>query len=309
MLDLVGRRYWFFLLSALFIVPGLISLAIPPGLKAGIDFSSGSTMTIAFEAQVTQADLRSEFADLGHGDTVIQRTGEGNYLVRTRDLSPDAKGRVEDGLRAKFGAFTVLDFYSVSPVVATEIVQNSALAVVVASFGILMYLWWAFRQVPNPFRYGVCAVVALIHDVLVVLGAFSIMGKLFEVEIDAMFITGLLTVIGFSVHDTIVVFDRTRENLKKGISREFDTTVNASLLETMSRSVNTSLTVVITLAALLLFGGVTIRNFLLVLLIGIISGTYSSIFNASQLLVAWEKGDFGRFFRRLQPRQAEAKRA
>lgn len=309
MLDLVGKRYWFFLLSAAIIILGLISLLIPPALNAGIDFVSGSTMTIAFEAEVAQADLRHELSSLGHGDAVIQRTGEGKYLIRTRDLNPEAKQMLEDGLRTKFGSMTVMDFYSVSPIVATEIVQNSALAVVAASVGILIYLWWAFRQVSNPLRYGVCAVIALIHDVLVVVGAFSILGKLFGVEVDAMFITGLLTVIGFSVHDTIVVFDRIRENLKKGISREFEVTVNASLLETMSRSVNTTLTVLITLVALLTFGGVTIRNFLLVLLIGFTSGTYSSIFNASQILVAWEKDDLGRFLKRIQLRQAEARRA
>ncbi len=184
--------------------------------------------------------------------------------------------------------------------VASETTRNAFLAVLAASVLILLYIWFAFRKVDKPWRYGACALIALLHDVLVVLGVFSILGWLFAVQIDALFITALLTVVGFSVHDTIVVFDRIRENMQRRTAETFDQVVNASLVQTMARSLNTSLTVLFTLSALTLFGGETIRPFTGALLVGIFSGTYSSIFNASMLLVIWERGElgFGRFGRR-----------
>src|SRR3990172_9045248 len=269
MLDIVGKRYWYFLFSLLVIVPGVISLAIPPAFKPGVEFTSGSTTTLRFEQPVDQEELRQAYHELGHADAIIQHAGEGEYLVRTRTLAPGTaagpgeKEDIEAALRERFGALTVLDFATVSPVVAAEIVRNAALAVAAASVGILLYITWAFRSVSHPVRYGTCAIVALVHDIL-------------------------------------VVVDRIRENLKRNPGREFDDVVNESLLQTLGRSLNTSLTVVLTLVALILFGGVTIRDFVLVLLIGIISGTYSSVFNASQLLVVWEYGELGALFRRLR---------
>jgi preprotein translocase SecF subunit len=177
--------------------------------------------------------------------------------------------------------------------VAQETTRNAVLAVIAASVFILLYVWFAFRKVARPWRYGTCAIIALLHDVLVVLGVFSILGWLFNVQIDALFITALLTIVGFSVHDTIVVFDRIRENMQRRTTETFEQVVNASLVQTMARSLNTSLTVLFTLSALTLFGGASIQNFTLALLIGIFSGTYSSIFNASMLLVIWEKGELG----------------
>jgi preprotein translocase SecF subunit len=165
--------------------------------------------------------------------------------------------------------------------------------VIASSVFILLYVWFAFRKVARPWRYGTCAIIALLHDVLVVLGVFSILGWLFNVQIDALFITALLTIVGFSVHDTIVVFDRIRENMQRRTTETFEQVVNASLVQTMARSLNTSLTVLFTLSALTLFGGASIQTFTLALLIGIFSGTYSSIFNASMLLVIWEKGELG----------------
>ncbi len=187
---------------------------------------------------------------------------------------------------------------SVSPSVASETTLRAFLAVLAASVFILLYIWFSFRKVAKPWRYGACAIIALLHDVLVVLGVFSILGWLLNVQVDTLFITAILTVVGFSVHDTIVVFDRIRENMQRRTSETFDQVVNASLVQTMARSLNTSLTVIFTLTALTLFGGVSIRTFTLALLIGIISGTYSSIFNASMLLVIWEKGELG--FNRLK---------
>lgn len=191
----------------------------------------------------------------------------------------------------------VLDNATVSGSVAAETTRNAFLAVVAAAVFILLYIWFSFRKVSKPWRFGTCAIIALLHDVLVVLGVFSILGWLFKVQVDALFITALLTVCGFSVHDTIVVFDRIRENMTHRTSESFDQVVNASLIQTMARSLNTSLTVLLTLSALTLFGGTTIRTFTLALLIGIFSGTYSSIFNASMLLVMWERHEsvFGWF--------------
>ncbi|MBV9021730.1 MAG: protein translocase subunit SecF [Ktedonobacteraceae bacterium] len=181
----------------------------------------------------------------------------------------------------------------VSGSVAGETTRNAFLAVVAASVAILLYVWFSFRKVPKPWRYGACAIIALLHDVLVVVGIFSILGWAFHIQVDALFITALLTVVGFSVHDTIVVFDRIRENMQRRTVETFEQVVNASLVQTLSRSLNTSLTVLFTLSALTLFGGESIRTFTLTLLIGIFSGTYSSIFNASMLLVIWERGELG----------------
>ncbi len=309
MQDLVSKRYWFLLLSAVIIIPGLIALLLF-GLRPGIDFSSGSIMTLKFSNAIDQSELRQELTTLGQGDAIIQRTDPTTYLVRTRelvhakagadgdDLAESEKDAIVAALGQRFGEVQLLTFDSVSPIVASETVNNAAFAVLAAALGILLYITWAFRKVARPFRYGACAVAALLHDVLVVLGTAAILGRVIGLEVDAMFITATLTVIGFSVHDTIVVFDRIRENMRR-VSGGFDNVVNQSLLQTMARSLTTSLTVVFTLLAILLFGGVTIRSFVLVLLIGIISGTYSSIFNASQLLVVWEHGEFKKLFRRL----------
>jgi preprotein translocase subunit SecF len=193
----------------------------------------------------------------------------------------------------------ITDFFSVSPSIASETVNNAVLIMVIASVAILIYITWAFRRVPSPFRYGISAIVALIHDVVVVMGVFSVAGRVFDLEVNAMFIAGVLTIIGYSVHDTIVVFDRIRENLIRGIGRDLGATINVSILDTIGRSLNTSLTLLFAILALLLFGGPTIQDFLIVLLIGIIVGTYSSIWIASQVLMVWESGDVGRLLRRL----------
>lgn len=312
MIDFVSKRFLFFAISAIVIIPGLLSLAVPGGIRPGIDFTSGSILTLRFSAPVDQGQLREAFADLGHHEVVVQRSDEA-YLVRTFPLAPevrDAAGEivqpserqsVEQALNQRFGHVDVLGFDSVSPIVATEIVQRSILAVLAACVGILLYLSFAFRRVRSPWRYGACAVFALAHDALLLVGVFSILGRVFNIELDALFITATLTVIGFSVHDTIVVFDRIRENLQRYVGEPFDTIVNHSLTQTLGRSLATSITTLLVLTALLLYGGVTIRSFVLALIIGILAGTYSSIFNASMLLVVWENGDLGRLFGRGRP--------
>lgn len=287
--------------SAAVIVLGLVSLFLPGGLKWGIEFTAGSAMTLSFDAGVEQAELREELGTLGYDEAVIQRLAGGSFLVRTRQISQEEKDRLEADLTEGLGPLQVLDFYTVSPVVASEIRPKAVIAVSLAAVGILLYISWAFRRIPRPFRYGSCAIVALAHDVLVVLGIFSILGRLFNIQVDAMFITAVLAVVGYSVNNTVVVFDRVRENLGKGIKGTFEVVVNRSLVETVSRSLNTSLTTVFVLLSLYLFGGITIRNFILVLLLGTVAGTYSSLLIASQLLVVWERGEFSRLWRWARP--------
>jgi preprotein translocase subunit SecF len=310
MFDFVSNRRWFYLFSAFLILPGVISLILPGGLNPGIDFTSGTLMTMQFQRpeNIEQSDLRDAFASLGHGEAIVQRaSGESpnTFVIRTRPLqqaTTDQSGqatsserqRIEDALTQRFGAMQILNLDQVSALIAEEIVRYAILAVAAASFFILLYLWWAFNKVTHPVRYGATAVMALIHDVLVVVGIFSILGRIFpaQVEIESTFIVAVLTVIGFSVHDTIVVFDRIRENFIRRPGDTFEDVVNHSLAQTLTRSLNTSLTVLLTLVVLLLFGGSTIFTFVLALLIGIGTGTYSSIFVASMLLVSWQVGDF-----------------
>ncbi len=223
-------------------------------------------------------------------------------LLTSNEANSDKIVTIKSAIFNGSGAYTyVISNASVSSSVASETTLRAFLAVLAASVCILLYVWFSFRKVAKPWRYGACAIIALLHDVLVVLGVFSILGWLLNIQVDTLFITAILTVVGFSVHDTIVVFDRIRENMQRRTSETFEQVVNASLVQTLARSLNTSLTVIFTLTALTLFGGLSIRTFTLALLIGIISGTYSSIFNASMLLVIWEKGELG--FNRLSRRR------
>lgn len=318
MLDFAGKRWWYLSVSLAFFIVAVISLAVFH-LKPGIEFTSGSTFTLEFTEQpVSQGDLRTALAELGHPEARVQGAGENKYLIRTSELGnaptldsaegPDVPGeinQIEDGLRQRFGALTRSNFSTVSETVSTEIARNASLAVIVAALAILIYIWLAFRSLPRPFRYGAAAVIALMHDAFIILGLFALLGEIRGTEVDLAFITAILTVIGFSVHDTIVVFDRIRESLHNDPYIPFEEAVNASMTETLARSINTSLVVVLTVVSMLLIGGETIRYFLLVLLVGIIAGTYSSICVASQLLVAWENGDFGKFFRRLRGKADE----
>jgi preprotein translocase subunit SecF len=319
-MDIVGKRNWFYLFSFLILLPGVISLLIPPSLKAGIDFSSGSTFTVRFQERVTQSELDDAMSDLDHPEARVQSTGANEFLVRTKELRgagsappigpapASEKDELETALAERFGQLVdaqgnptddFIEFASISASLSSEIARNAGIAVIVASLAIFVYLWWSFRTVPQSFRFGAAAVLALLHDALLVVGAFSIMGKLIDVEVDSFFITALLTVIGFSVHDSIVVFDRIRENVQRGVGRDFTETVNASLLQTLARSINTALTLVFAILALLLMGGESIHDFLLAMLIGTVTGVYSSVFFASQILVSWQEGDVPGLWRRL----------
>ncbi len=307
MLDLVGKRYYWFLLSLIVIIPGLLSLAVH-GLRLSIDFTGGTLWEIQLSRPVQPGDVRQVLAQHGIDDAIVQTADNNVVLIRMRELkegSPE-KEKLVQALRASFGDVTELRLESVGPTLGTAIRNRAIVAVALTTVGILLYIAWAFRNTNNPFLYGIAAVIAMLHDVAVVVGIFSILGWLRGVEVDALFVTALLTVIGFSVHDTIVVFDRIRENLARRAAPTFEQIVNYSLVQTLVRSINTSLTVVLTLLALYLLGGETIRTFVLALLIGIVSGTYSSIFNASQIVVVWENRELHRLFARLRRQHAPA---
>ena len=297
MTDIVGKRFWFFVAAGAVILFCIISLG-RFGLKPGIELSSGSLLTVNFEHTVNEADLKQELANLGYSGAIVQQTGEGSFLIRTSELTSQAKTELESGLTSRFGSVTEAEFYSVSPMVASETARNAGIAIGGASIGILLYVTWAFRKMPHPFRYGTCAIIALGHDTLVALGIFAVLGGILGWEIDLMFITGILAVLGYSINNTVVVFDRIRENLILGVSGDFETVVNRSLVETLSRSLNTSLTTVLVVLALLFFVGATIQNFAVVLLIGIIAGTFSSVCIAPNLLVVWEKGGWRQLFKK-----------
>ena len=288
-MNIVGKRKWFFLISAVILLVGILSLAVF-GLEPGVDFSSGTTITIRFAKDIDQAALRQALIDIGYDTATIQSTSEGDYFIRLSEITPEERQDITTALKEKLDpGLTVRDYYQVSPIIATETARNAGIAVAVAAVAMLVYIAWAFRRMPNPFRWGTCAIIALLHDVLVVVGIFSILGWVSGVQIDAMFITGMLTVVGYSINNTVVVFDRIRENYSRGVSKDFEVTVNVSIMETLARSINTSLTTLLVILALYLFGGVTIRYFVLVLLIGVVAGTYSSMLIAGPLLVVWDK--------------------
>ncbi len=408
MLDFVSKRKWFFLLSGLFIVAGIIAMIVS-GLNLGLEFSSGTTMTLLFEKHVAEADLRSAFANLGYSDAIIQssaqdtfllqglalspqqtqrdqeeaqladnlqtkftttvrtveftplgnstsgnntignitvgNTTSGNntsgnttlalifgkpvapsdvsselatlgytgvtiqetsldtYFVRTRAISTAEQGQIKQSLEQKFGPMDFLDFTTISPEVSGQRVKYNIYAIIAASVAILLYMAWAFRKLPNPFKYGACAIVAVLHDVLIMLTVFAI----FRIAVDSMFIIAVLTIVGFGVTNVIVVFDRLRESNVMAGRFDLSTRVNLGITETITRSVNTSLTVLFTLFALFAFGGSTIHNFILALIVGVVASTYSSLAIAPQLLVSWESGDFGRLFSWLPIRRQQAK--
>jgi preprotein translocase subunit SecF len=294
MLDIIGKRFWFFLISGVLILVAIISLATF-GLKSGIEFSSGSMLSVKFETTVDYTRFQQEIVNLGYTSAIVQSVGENEFLIRTQELSAEQKSQLETGLTSKFGKLSESQFYSVSPLVASETARNAAIAVAISMVGMLLYVTWAFRRMPSPFRWGTCFVIALFHDILVTMGLFSLFGHILGWEMNLMFITGILAIVGVSLDNTIVVFDRMRENQRMGVSPDFEVVVNRSQIETLGRSLNTSITIVITCLALLLFVGGTIQNFVIVLLVGLIAGTFDSVFVAPGLLVVWDKNEWGRF--------------
>ena len=299
-LNIIGRRNLFFAVSLIIIIPGILSMATK-GFLLGIDFAGGTEFTITFANQPSVASVENAVAadPLTAGGTVIQTGGNGGYIIRSLPLTPQQQQIVEDHLVGRLGPMVggaPQQVIEVGGTIARETIEFALLALVLASAAILFLLAIRFRNVPGGwragFQFGGSALAALLHDVFLLTGLFSIMGKVLGWrigEIDSLFVTAVLTVVGFSVHDTIVVFDRIRENLRVSQRLSFEQVVNLSIMQTAARSIITSFTVVLVLTAILIAGGTTLKGFALALLIGIVSGTYSSIFNASPLLVVWRR--------------------
>lgn len=292
--NIIGKKWLFLAFSGLVIIPGTIAMLLW-GIKPGIDFTGGTILEFRMKddkVKVTDGEVRKITSSQKLEMVSIQSSGKQSYLLKLKPIDKDQNQKLQNQLSVKFGPVEELSFETVGPTIGKETTRKAIYGVIVASVAIIIYISLAFRKIPKPysaFRFGVSAVAALIHDVLLVLGLFAIFGHYLGVEVDSLFITALLTVMGFSVHDSIVVFDRIRENLGNSSGESFEAAVNKSLVQTLARSLSTSLTVVFTLVALLLFGGETIRWFIIALLIGVISGTYSSIFNAAPILVIWEE--------------------
>ncbi|HZQ29749.1 MAG TPA: protein translocase subunit SecF [Patescibacteria group bacterium] len=289
-MNIIQKRNWYFALSLLVIVPGLITLFLW-GLNLSIDFVPGSKITFSSNGRIEQKQM-TEIKNIFSLEKVkVYNIQPSEKSVSFSTQVIDQKKNEAIVNRANNLNVREEEFATVGPTIGKETTINALKALTLASILIVIYITWSFRSVPKPassLRFGICAIIALVHDVLVVVGSFSILGHFFGVQIDSLFVTALLTIIGFSVHDTIVVFDRIRENLLRMGAGNFENVVNESINQTLVRSLNTSLTVIMVLVALLLFGGESIRWFVVALLIGVTSGTYSSIFNASPLLVVWQ---------------------
>lgn len=300
MIDILSKRYLYFAISLLVIIPGLIILAVR-GLPLAIDFTGGSLLEVQFEgAGLANAELVQLYEDAGIDDAQVQTTENGTLLIRSSFLDNETRDIVLSEMRAQSGGeVTVVRFDSVGPSIGAAVTSRAALAVAVAALAVVVYITFAFRKVPNAFRYGICAIIAMIHDVAVVFSVAGFGAMFFDWQIDALFLTALLTVIGFSVQDKVVVFDRIRENSHVLRRLDYETLVNHSIVQTLQRSINTQLmTVEFLLLALALFGGVTLQEFAVILLVGLFSGTYSSIFIAAPILVLWEKEEWRTWFGR-----------
>ncbi len=301
-MNIIKRRYLFFAISLIVIIPGILALIFWK-LPLAIDFTGGSMLEIQFpnEQAPLPAEIIAVYNSQGVNDPQVQSSENGVVVIRSKEISEVTKTQIVNEINSKFSTtVTLLRFDTVGPSIGQEVATRAAGAVGAAALAILIYITFAFRGVPHAFRFGTAAIIAMLHDVLVVVGIEAILCHFLGWEVDSLFLTALLTVIGFSVHDTIVVFDRIRENSSIYRKLPFETVVNHSVVQTMDRSINTSLTVMLTLLALTLFGGVTIRHFVLILLIGVFSGTYSSIFNASPILVVWENKEWKTWFKKKE---------
>ena len=292
-MDIVGKRRFFLSISLVLVVLSAVIMGTT-GLNLGIDFTSGTTVTFQFQgSDPGSTDVTDALARSGHPESIVQALGENQYFIRTDDLGNDGLIDVREAIeKIQSEPVIVLDTSTVGASVAEDTVQNAITAVIVAAVFVMLYIMYAFRAVPNSYKYAFAAVVALGHDVLIVLGAFAVLGIAINAEVNAIFIVGILTVIGYSVNDTIVIFDRIRENVTLAPGRDFRSTVNLSINESIARSLGTSITTITVILAMLLFGGASLRDFLIVLLAGVLVGTYSSIFIAAQVLVLWEKRSF-----------------
>lgn len=291
-MNIIKYKNWFFALSGILIIPGVISLLLW-GIAPSIDFTGGTLL----EVRITESkkNINNEaIRNVAKAQKIelisVAQSDDDAYLLRSKLITKEQNTALQDSLNKSLGKTEELRFETVGPTIGEETTRNAFIAVVVASLAIIIYIALSFRHIPKPYsswKFGICAVITLIHDVLLVVGIFSLLGHFFNIEVDSLFITALLTIMGFSIHDSIVVYDRIRENLRKMAGEDFASIVNYSIVQTLARSLSTSLTVLFTLFALLLFSGESIRWFVFALLIGIASGTYSSIL-AAPILIAWE---------------------
>lgn len=289
-MKIIQRKKIWFIISGLFVGASILALLIW-GLKPGIDFTGGSLVEFEFLERAENSSIRETLKDMDLGNLDIAAAGEKNAILRFKEVSEDQHQEIIKKMQEKYQGIKETSFESIGPVIGAELKRKSISALIIVSIAIVLYIAWAFRKVSEPvasWKYGVAAVIALIHDVSIVAGVFAIMGKFWGVEIGVPFIAALLTILGYSVNDTIVVFDRTRENLTSDNS-DYEEVVNRSVNETIARSLNTSITTFIALLAVFLFGGETTKMFMLALMIGCVVGTYSSIFIASPIVVVWEK--------------------
>jgi len=290
-MNLLSKRIYLFYFSIVAIVISIILLVVP-GLPLGIDFTSGSTITYRWEDKnPTQDQISESMEKAGFETAIIQSMGNKEFFIRTSDLGLNGKEKIDDQLKDLIGELPVtLDVNTVGSSVAENTIRNSIIAVFIASLFVMLYIIYAFRNVEQAYLYAIAAIITLVHDVFVVMGLFILISLFVGSVVNSIFIVGILTVIGYSVNDTIVIFDRIRENLIINKSTEFINVVNMSVRESVTRSLGTSVTTSIVILSMLLFGGQSLRDFLIVLLLGVIIGTYSSIFVASNLLLTWRYG-------------------
>lgn len=298
-MNILGKRYIFFGVSLLIIIPGLL-IMFTRGIPLSIDFTGGSLLEVRFaDKKPAPADIIAVYDNEKIEDVQVQSSDTGSFIIRSQFLDNETRDSVLSALNQQIGQTEVVRFDSVGPSIGQQVTSRGSLAVAVSSLLVVLFIAWSFRGVQNAFRYGICAILAMIHDVAIIFSVTAVGALVFGWEIDSLFLTALLTVIGFSMQDTIVVFDRIRENSNIYRRLEFETLVNHSIVQTLQRSINTQLmTVEFLLLALIMFGGVTLREFASILLIGLLSGTYSSIFIAAPILVLWENREWKTWFRK-----------
>ena len=299
MINIVAKRTWFLSASTIILIVGILSLLFPPHLNLGIDFLSGTGVTVKFESDINSSQIESQFNKIGLDSPSIQSMGDKTFFIRTEKLSDFdvennnstvSRSDLEKSIEEIDSDAEIIEIESVGTKVAEGTVRNSIIAVSVASFFVMLYVLYAFRKLEKSYRFAFSAVLTLVHDVVLVTGMYALLGHIFGLQVNSVFIVALLTVIGYSVNDTIVIFDRIRENQIKFPDNKYSSNINISINESIIRSLGTSITTLLVLFSMLILGGSTLREFIVVLILGVIVGTYSSIFIASQFLIIWEEG-------------------
>ena len=299
MINIVAKRMWFLSASTIILIVGILSLLFPPHLNLGIDFLSGTGVTVKFENDINSSQIENQFNKIGLDSPSIQSMGDKTFFIRTEKLSDFdvenndstvSRSDLEKSIEEIDSDAEIIEIESVGTKVAEGTVRNSIIAVSVASFFVMLYVLYAFRRLEKSYRFAFSAVLTLVHDVVLVTGIYALLGHIFGLQVNSVFIVALLTVIGYSVNDTIVIFDRIRENQIKFPDNKYSSNINISINESIIRSLGTSITTLLVLFSMLILGGSTLREFIVVLILGVIIGTYSSIFIASQFLIIWEEG-------------------